>query len=82
MQLSPRRVQDDVWVGATGAEIHLRLADPDTCGCSPASCVGYGKGSAIAQIWVWSLPGPAGHLWAAARGFSICLPSSYTRARG
>lgn len=42
MQLSHRRVLDDVWVGATGAESHLRLADPDTCGCSPASCVSYG----------------------------------------
>lgn len=26
MQFSPRRVLADVWVGATGAEIHLRLA--------------------------------------------------------
>lgn len=44
MQFSHRRVLDDVWVGETGAEIHLRLADTDTCGCSPASCVGYGEG--------------------------------------
>lgn len=44
MRFSYRRVLDDVWVGETGAEIHLRLADPGTCACSPASCVGYGEG--------------------------------------
>lgn len=55
MQFSHRRVLDDVWVGGTGAEIHLRLADADTCGCSPASCGVVGKGRAITWIWVWML---------------------------